>query len=597
MNLFYIDVNKIIPDIIDAYSLVYGEEYKNMISHKIKNSIIIQYYDIEGYEEYISYIKRCKRKELAVTFLHHIGIDTNEYQEGLYSKPLSEETKNILENFLGSEYTCFDTYLDNYFSPICAFDTNNSIDKEKLLDNKIKLLNFFRKDKKKITRDTFDSFSKTNEYQVILKRIYFCFYMYKYMFRQYQDFESKLKPLEEFINSEKESFENEFYSNKIELFNTIFPTIQNNVKLLLKTKCIEEQYDTLIGLRDLSYKTPIEYFSEEDMNKLKDESVSLDEKYWIVFFQTNYLKNLGVKFNEDYILSIENSKFINDYLDFISKEDIQKLIPSKEIIDLTQKTREENYQNALYNYYTNRSDFTDNYSRFYDNPQNKNFLYQQIVSNDVCVIDGGGRNSKNIFFSIMFFTFKKNYGGKIDHCFIHELGHIIDQNENGCGFEASTYGCNTGDKNPYVDSVRKYEKFNETINDIYTIKVLDILRSKDIHLIENKFISCYDTSSFNTSIYLKNLLIPLIEKYGDYVSKAKIYANPNYLIEAIGLKNYEDLVNIVNKVYYLLDNGLFCSDNHSESLEKEYCEQLEILERTYQNIDEFHNSIKHILCI
>ena len=48
MNLFNIDTTKHLNSIIDAYSSVYGEEYHDIISSKIKKAIIIQFYDIDG---------------------------------------------------------------------------------------------------------------------------------------------------------------------------------------------------------------------------------------------------------------------------------------------------------------------------------------------------------------------------------------------------------------------------------------------------------------------------------------------------------------------------------------------------------------------
>lgn len=593
MNLFNIDINKVLPNIIDAYSSVYGEEYSDIISKKINSAIVIQYYDLDGYEDYLSYIKRCKRREFAITFLNNIGFNFSDIP---FSKQFDEDVSKILDIFLGSEYTCFDSYLDKYFSPICAFDPKNNVDSEKLLENKIKLINYLLSDKKLlITKDNYEYFTKTPEYSRVLKKIVFYYHIYIALQRKYQEFESLLIPYQEFINNEKEKQKIHFESKRSELFNIVFPLVSDDVKLTLKSLDLQEQIDILLGTRDLSLKTPLEYFSQNDMNKLYSNDVSIDEKYWIIFFQSAYLKSLGISFDGDYIISRESEEYVKKYLEFLKTDSVKKCIPSQETIEIIENARDDKYNEALFEYYTERDDFKSNYSFFVDNATNKNFLFQQILSNDICIIECGGRNANNDFISLMFFTFKKNFGGKLMHCFVHELGHIIDQNENGCGFETSTYQCNPSEKNQYDETHRKYEKFNETLNDIYALEVLDILQNKGTYLIEDKSITSDDTSSFNTSIYVKQLLYPLIEKYRYYVSKSKIYANPNYLIEAIGLKNYEDLIDIVNKVTSLVDNGLYSKSNHSIELEKEYFEQLDLLDEVYSNINDYHNCVKHIL--
>lgn len=591
MNLFNIDTTKHLNSIIDAYSSVYGEEYHDIISSKIKKAIIIQFYDIDGYEDYLSYIKRCKRRELALIFFNKIGFN---FENISITKPFDNDVAYLMDMFLGTDYTCFDPSLDKYFSPICAFNPQNNKNSEKILENKIKLINFLLRDKNLlITQDNYVFFTKTPEYYKVLKKINFYYHIYLSLLTQYQEFEAKLKSYEDFIDIEKNKLKENINLKKNELFNDIFPLINDDVKFILKELPILEQQNIILGNRELELKTPFEYFSKECMNSLYSNETSLDEKYWIIFFQSTYLKNLGIKFGDENSILVDNNDDVIKYLNLIESNEIKPYIPSEEIITIMQTLRLEKYQKAVFEYITNRSDFIFNYQHFIDNISNKNLLFHQILSDDICILENGSRNIKNDFVSIMFFTFKRNYGGKLMHCFIHELGHIIDQTECGCGFETNTFMCNSSDKNKYNPSHRKYEKFNEALTDIYTLEVLDILHKQGIYIIEDKNITCENTSSFNTSIYVKELLYPLLRDYRYYISKSKIYANPDYLIEVIGLKNYEDLVNIVNKVDSLVDCGLITKNDIE--LEQEYAIQLEKLNEVYANISNYHNSIKHIL--
>ena len=167
--MFKIELNEILPLAIDVFSNVYGKEYHDIISKKINNSIIFQYIDIIGYEDYLQYVKRCKRRELSYEFLVksrlYNGIIHN------FSNQFSEEIRTILDSFIGNEHTVFDKQLSYYFAPIFAFDENNHIDSDKLMENKLKIINYFRKDSSPITKTNFDDFVKTTDYQRIIKRI------------------------------------------------------------------------------------------------------------------------------------------------------------------------------------------------------------------------------------------------------------------------------------------------------------------------------------------------------------------------------------------------------------------------------------------
>ena len=57
MDNLSIDLKKVLPFVIEAFTFVYGEKYRDIISDKINNAIIIQHYNIESLKEYILYIE------------------------------------------------------------------------------------------------------------------------------------------------------------------------------------------------------------------------------------------------------------------------------------------------------------------------------------------------------------------------------------------------------------------------------------------------------------------------------------------------------------------------------------------------------------
>ena len=87
MDNLSIDFKKLLPFAVDAFTKVYGEEYRDIIFQRINKAVIIPYHDIEGLSDYISYIKRCKRREYAINFLDKIGVDVKKHIKDNYTQP------------------------------------------------------------------------------------------------------------------------------------------------------------------------------------------------------------------------------------------------------------------------------------------------------------------------------------------------------------------------------------------------------------------------------------------------------------------------------------------------------------------------------
>ena len=157
MDKLDIDFNSLLPYVIDAFSSVYGEEYRSIISKKLNNALIIQYHDVEGLNDYVSYIKRCKAREFSIRFLEEIGIDVQEYKKRNYTEPLESNLNKILGCLIDANFG-FSKDAD-YWSPLRAFDTNNKTNPERLLSNKIKIVNYLLgNERKQITKENLDDF-------------------------------------------------------------------------------------------------------------------------------------------------------------------------------------------------------------------------------------------------------------------------------------------------------------------------------------------------------------------------------------------------------------------------------------------------------
>lgn len=589
-----IDFKRLLPFVVDAFTKVYGEEYQDIIFQRINNALIIPYYNIIGLNDYILCIKRCKRREYAIEFLDKIGVDVEKYKKNNYMQRLDDEVENLLEYYIGGSYFGFCEYTDSS-SPLKAFKSSNVRDSEKLLENKIKIINFLLDDAhEQITEKIFDLFVETEEYHRILEKIDKLNIVYEQLLLEYRKWEQQLHPYEQFVESETKRKEEIIERKKESLFLDIYLKLPTVIINAISDKTLEEKMNIIFGYLDISFVTTIESFSSEKMKKLESKGVSLTDKSFIICLQAKFLMRLGLDVMNKF-LSYRfclNEEDIDNYLTFLNQPNIKQYIPSDDLINYITSARESKYEEALREYFMTREDFINAKEIFSINDESGlNFIYEIIKKKMTCVTVGGAIKDDNEFISVMYYAIINGSAGSLSYSFMHECGHIIDQvSPNGTGFE----DFRKIDNNPYDNSFRKYEKFNEAINDIFTIEAVELLQKQGIYLIEPLEFTLSDVSNHNTALITKNLLKPLLLKFRQQVIRAKVKADHNELIKYIGKDNFEELVDVVNKVDYLSRNGVVPKIDTSpdDEMVKEYFEQVKRVKRIYSNIDYYSNNIE-----
>ncbi len=589
-----IDFKRLLPFVVDAFTKVYGEEYQDIIFQRINNALIIPYYNIIGLNDYISCIKRCKRREYAIEFLDKIGVDVEKYKKNNYMQRLDDEVENLLEYYIGGSYFGFCEYTDSS-SPLKAFKSSNVRDSEKLLENKIKIINFLLDDAhEQITEKNFDLFVETEEYHRILEKIDKLNIVYEQLLLEYRKWEQQLHPYEQFVESETKRKEEIIERKKESLFLDIYLKLPTVIINAISDKTLEEKMNIIFGYLDISFVTTIESFSSDKMKKLESKDVSLTDKSFIICLQAKFLMRLGLDVMNNF-LSYRfclNEEDIDNYLTFLNQPNIKQYIPSDDLINYITSARESKYEEALREYFMTREDFINAKEIFSNNDERGlNFIYEIIKKKMTCVTVGGAIKDDNEFISVMYYAIINGSAGSLSYSFMHECGHIIDQvSPNGTGFE----DFRKIDNNPYDNSFRKYEKFNEAINDIFTIEAVELLQKQGIYLIEPLEFTLSDVSNHNTALITKDLLKPLLLKFRQQVIRAKVKADHNELIKYIGKDNFEELVDVVNKVDYLSRNGVVPKIDTSpdDEMVKEYFEQVKRVKRIYSNIDYYSNNIE-----
>lgn len=574
MRATQIDFKSFLPYAIQAYTEVFGEEYHSTISDKINSSIIIPYDDIQGLETYIEFRKEKKKEELIIKLLQEVGIISSEYNN--FFSPLEDKIYDVIYTIFVDIDMCFKPDYDGEL-PLRAFKYDGYI------EDKINLINFLRNfQKPKITKENWEEFLKTVEFNNLLQLINKMNEVYDLLLREYAEFEKQFESDINFIKNERKRKNEIFKKKKEEIWFLTFPMLPPQIKKVLKNKSPKEQMDIVLNHHELGRKFAIEYFSKENMDKLTSPNISKSEK---VFIMRQQLKFLGSDINPR---NFETN--IDDYLQFLNRDDIKPFIPSEELINYIKKLRQRKNKEATKDFTIGREDVKNVQRVFGDNDPIIGSLVNGINSKLVCATYA---YSKDSFYPILVYTIRNDEGGNLSFLLIHELGHIIEKNINNSGFDVtSNLNCDEN-KNPYDNAYRKYERFNETITDIFTIEVLKLLHKRNIFLIEPKEITDLSYNFGNTSFITQGLLKPLIEKFRKQVIKAKIFSQPQILTECIGKNNFEELVDVINKVDFLTINGLT-----EEKIEKEpqdpmvieYNKQLERIKRIYQSIDEYYTN-------
>ena len=114
-----------------------------------------------------------------------------------------------------------------------------------------------------------------------------------------------------------------------------------------------------------------------------------------------------------------------------------------------------------------------------------------------------------------------------------------------------------------------------------------------MYFFENKkYAKTEGHENINTSEINKKILQPLYDMYRKEILEVMLTGDRQKFIEKIGTENFEEINDILNKVDYLVYEGLMKSLKKKEKNKKEnanvkeYREQLKRLKKVYARIDE-----------
>lgn len=589
MDILNINLERLKSFAIKAYIHVFGEEYKDIIEKRIKDIDTVCYNNLEGINSYVIFLKRCKRKELALKFLEKIGVDVSEQKEIGFAEDFDKDINDLMKAYLG------DTIAFSYFMPgnkeiliagIRAWIPKE--DNERIKNEKIKFLNYIRgSNQNPITLENYDAYCKTEEYKQILQKIESYLKILYELIKEYEKYLKSLKKYEYYISMERDRKTRIEEREKMKLYIQIEPSLPSELRKLLDKKCesIKDKYDYLL-CSEMGIKSSFEFFSLEDEEKLKDPNTEKSEKQKIIrnriFFLTDSgeidLKRLKEKFATDEEL----------YYYLIEQPEFKRFIPSTIVASKISRLRKEAYCNTKYKYLEEIAgkNITSNLA-----------VANLLINNSVGVdsfIDGFTR----IIYLKLFFTVRDFDKGFIDETFLHEMCHTVETRVNqgtgiySSGFEENLNLLNPEQTlmNPYAPNYRKYERFNENVTDTFSSEATEYLHSLGFYLIEPKEVCYRREKDSNTHIAIRNLLKPFIQKYRKAIIKARILGDYSDLFNSIGKENFEelnDVISILDLLYIKGANEKLNQGQLEDPIVVEYNKQEKRLKELYVKMENY----------
>ncbi len=572
MNVLNIDLKKINLQIIDTIVEVIGEEFRNIIEERVSNIYDITYNNIEGIQAYYNFLENCKKKELALKFLQNIGIDISSYPIRSYAEPLPSELENLIKKFFYSvsNFDCPTGF------PLAIFSFKTNQEQDSVLFEQINFINFLRaKEVDKITRENYNQFKTTEEYQNLMNKINYYLKVHSDLLKELQKYKKEIQVYQDYIDNEKQRKNKIILKKRIELYQEIEDNLNSDI-----IRCLDAKYTTIeekSQIINLDGYSHIEFFSKDDMSQLMESNVS--ENVFIYEQQLKYLEQLGIRIpvvKED--LSLNEKCQI--YAAFLQQKDIKKLFPSLEVIEKIKQLKLQKNEEVTKEYICSTS-FFQQHAKHFNNEEYTEYLYHLIKEKSVSI---SAASDDNHVFALLYYTVCPDTVGMLDYIYIHELVHAV---EVACLTRSGFDDYVIEERNNYNPQKRKYERLNEVLVDLLALEIRNKLMENNIYLLEPQDRVIYNSLDQNTHSFLRNLVKPLWDKYRNEIICASLSGDISKFTNMIGTENFELFNDSVNKIDYLITMGVLNKlqmKETSDSLVVDFLNETQKLNQIYDNI-------------
>lgn len=496
-----------LPKIIEAFVNYYGEDKREYITQKFKNTTYITYLPIENLGTIIRFMKRIKTEEI----LNKIK---NEISESISIDDLNIlfDTNNYDSSLVHTYYKMMDD-LKNGIDVNIPYSLKISDDKITLLDKIRPIIERYNEEYNSflltIKKQT-DSLKKQDELTQILEK------------------EVEIKFLKEFSNY----IPKEEYEAIIDYYNKTGNVLKN----------LSKTFELMYGF-NLHSSSLIEAFSDNNDKKL--ETGYQYEKETIINNRIMYFKSKGIDLG-------------NDYNNYLTDEKCKTIVPSKDLIDKVKEYKEKAKRLVDLKIYEQYYDYVYN-----DNKFNKNSLldeggnlYSFYKSGTSCILPNIiDKEGKVIQKSTMLINMSNDYED-LDAFIIHEFNHLYEftsipsENKNeiivGGGWDGWNviYDPITGmykEQANLIDGKRKYELLAEIVNDMIAQEIARGMHNNGVNIISDINVARFGSTGYQTT---KMLVSDFINLYKNQIIESRSNNNMEAIYNMVGQANFDDLNNL-----------------------------------------------------
>lgn len=490
--------------IIDAFISFYGEDKRDIITEKFNNAIIVPYIPINDLKSIIRNIRKEKSKELYKKIEETSGLSSDTFNKIKTSDFFDE---NLLSRYYEYVDKVKESNDPNYSSSFYLTNLDSNITAKNILEGNLS-----------------DLMIEMNRVRPIVEEIE----------KEYNDLNQRIDKYDKMVDLDEITIELEskylylFAVRHKELLGEEFEIIEkdyNKYKKVYISNC--PKLKMYCGYIISNSMPKISAFDDESDEVLKSDKEYMKDS--IKEDRIKYFKMMGIDLGDDYSL------YEND-------ENCKKKMPSKQLIEELKKEKDiyikkfkeevlEHY--PIYSKYKNIIDSVP----FMEEVDLVNVFDTGLmaVSPNFIKQDGEIKNRPLVFLNL-----GKDMDG-LDINIIHEFNHLYELELLEADDKKYSAICGWDTLEGYysvdTDETRKYEKFNEIVNDLIAELICRDMHEKGDYLCSSKDNVKYNACGYRRTTFL---VAEFLKEFKDKVFESR-KGNMNIILDHVGQENFEEL--------------------------------------------------------
>ncbi len=589
-ELAFLDSNKYLREhigtFLEAFIKYYGTEESEELKSKFQNAIFVGYQDIGELKNYIDDVERKYTQEFLRQELEAVGLES---EQKLFFGEYSFQFSSIMP--ISSFIRYYELHLEGYENRKSAFinaglENFKKVKPDATLEEYEKYIElgeiphepfvgqpkylymnatyyldmsnvdheyerskemFFNDAKDNLTEEEIKDFFASPKFQKY-KTAYECF---KRARKKYESLQDELRPFKTFVEKSldlKDKLNKKHYKEFIRNCSFIFTETElkeieeylNSTGYVSSPKCLKALSS------QLCLPTAIGSFTEETEENLNNPQINDWTKSNIMKDRIEYFKSRGLDLGDDYEA-------------YKTSPEAQAIWPTQETAKRVEEEREKAYNNFNIEYYTNTSRHQEtrkeiNSMGLMDKDDGFDAalytLHGTAVCPNVIKVDG---EIKLYPVVVVHVTSDEKY---LDHAITHELNHLYELFINSLNGNQIEYLCGwdylneeLGGEAKEVDTIhkdeskRKYELFNEIINELIAQDISKIMIESDLFVFNTKENAKY--RGYTSYEHTRFLAEAFFREYQKEIIESRKPGRIEVIFNKVGKDNFDKLNDLI----------------------------------------------------